>query len=147
MPGTQDPRRAGGPGGRRLDAPPSREESSDLGALAGELAHRAKDAAYVAVGLGVLGLQRAQVVRHRLATNAAGADQRIARLGNGLSLGAQQLADWLEGTAAFVGAQLRPLEDERPETALETARELADRARAQVQAWGAQVAQAGGRRG
>ena len=42
-------------------------DRNDLTGLATEVANRARDAAYVAVGLGVLGLQRAQVQRQEWA--------------------------------------------------------------------------------
>jgi len=111
----------------------------DLSVMIGEVAARARDAAYIAVGLGILGVQRAQAARRRLAGNPAQVEERLVRLGTDLAVGAQQFGEWLEGTAELVGSSLQPLEEQLPEAA----REVAGKARAQLQAWGAQLLQAG----
>jgi hypothetical protein len=102
---------------RRLDV-------SDLGEVAAQLAGRARDAAYVAVGLGVLGLQRAQVRRHELTRRAGDLDDRVAQVRSVVSTGVQQFDEWFEITLQLLESSLQPLEDQLPEPA----RELADRA-------------------
>lgn len=108
-------------------------ETSDI---ATELARRARDAAYVAVGLGVLGLQRAQVLRHELVRSER-VDEEVARLRSGIVTGTQQMGEWVEGTLSFVTAQLAPLGAQLPEPA----RELAARALDGLEAVGAQLRQ------
>lgn len=80
-----------------------------------ELAHgaaaRARDAGYVAVGLGVLGLQRAQVEGQSLARRAGDADDRLARVG---AVVASAVGEWLESTVSFVESSVEPLEDQIP---------------------------------
>ena len=113
--------------------PEKSHDNPDLAALAGEVAAKAREIAYVAVGLGVLGVQRAQVARRRLAAGdiALDSDERVAKVGKGVAMGAQQLADWLGSTVAFVGSSLGPLEEQIPEGA----REVVGKARRQLQTW------------
>jgi hypothetical protein len=108
-------------------------ETSDI---ATELVRHARDAAYVAVGLGVLGLQRAQAIRHEL-THAERPDEEAARLRTGIATGTRQFGEWVEGTLSFVTAQLAPLGAQLPEPA----RGLADKARCGLEAVGAQLRQ------
>lgn len=113
---------------------------SDTNDFATQVARRARDAAYVAVGLGVLGVQRAQAARHDL-TRAADADQRLARLRDEASSGAHQLTgqvtEWLDDTIQLLSSQLEPLEQQLPEAA----RDVAAKARAGICAVGAQLRQ------
>lgn len=97
--------------------------------ITSELVRRARDAAYVAVGLGVLGLQRAQVVRHELVRQER-VDEGVTRLRAGVATGTRQIGEWLDGTLSVVSAQLP-----------EPARELADKARSGLEAVGAQLRQ------
>lgn len=116
------------------------QETNDLNALATEMATRARDAAYVAVGLGILGLQKAQARRHELvslATRAGQDDERLAQLRKSVATGARQVAEWVDTTAQTVSASLAPLEEQLPEPA----REVAGRARTQLCAIGAQLRQ------
>lgn len=103
--------------------------------LVDEIMDRARDAAYVAVGFGILSFQRAQRRRRDLARRAGAFDDPVGRVSGGMASGAQQLGEWLESTAALVDSQLRPLEAQLPEPA----RELVSKARTQVEAWGAQL--------
>ena len=77
----------------------------------------ARDAAYVAVGLGVLGYQRAQVQRvdlqNRLSKDLA-LDQRIEEVRHGVAKGYLQFDDLAETAAQFVETTLQPLEDRLP---------------------------------
>ncbi len=69
----------------------------------------ARDAAYVAVGLGVLGYQRALVQRVELQNrlnNDLSLDQRIDDVRQGMARGVQHLDD-LAGTAVHFVTQLR----------------------------------------
>jgi hypothetical protein len=112
---------------------PDANETEDITAA---LARHACDAAYTAVGLGVLGLQRAQALRHDLVQRER-VDEGVARLRTGVATGSQQLGEWLDGTLSFVSAQLAPLCAQLPEPA----RDLADRARSGLEAVRAQLRQ------
>lgn len=118
-----------------------------------ELTKTARDAAYVAVGLGVLGLQRAQVRRRellqrlsaavstlqqqveRLGDDLAGAgsvlQQQVDRLGDlpvDLSAALTDIDDALESVVAKVEAAIEPLEQRLPAPARDAIRQ----ARSQV---------------
>lgn len=114
-------------------------ESTDLSGLAGEVADRARDAAYVAVGLGVLGLQRAQVQRRELASRVGGVnvEDGVAAVRTGLRAGGQQLGEWLESTVQFLESSVEPLGEQLPPQV----RGLAGRAVGQLCAVGAQIRQ------
>ncbi len=113
-------------------------EVNDLPSFAAEVARRARDAAYVAVGLGVLGIQRAQTARHDLLRQDR-LDESAARVRAGVATGTRQVGrqvgEWLDGTLSLVSSQLSPLADELPEPA----RELAGKARAALEEVGAQL--------
>lgn len=111
--------------------------TNDLNDIVDEIAARARDAAYVAVGLGVLGLQRAQVQRQELARRTAGMDQHLSGLRAGIGAGGQQLGEWFDGTVQFLESSLEPLEQQIPPQA----RELAGKARAQLSLLGSQLRQ------
>lgn len=125
-----------------------------------ELSKTARDAAYVAVGLGVLGFQRAQVRRReliqRLSAAGAALQQQIDRLGDDLAgagtvlqqqvdrLGdvpvdlAGTLADIddaIEAVIAKIEAAIEPLEDRLPVPA----RDAVKQARAQAHATRQQI--------
>jgi hypothetical protein len=99
-----------------------------------ELARRARDAAYVAVGLGVLGLQRVQVVRNEL-MHEDRVDEGVARLRSGVATGGRQITGWLDHALSFVSSQLSPLGAQLPEPA----RDLAEKARIGFEAISAQL--------
>lgn len=127
-----------------------------------ELTKTARDAAYVAVGLGVLGLQRAQVRRRellqrlsaavstlqqqveRLGDDLAGAgnvlQQQVDRLGDlpvDLSAALTDIDDALESVVAKVEAAIEPLEQRLPAPARDAIRQ----ARSQVTATRHQIRQ------
>ncbi len=104
---------------------PNAHETNDIAA---EVAKRARDLAYVAVGLGVLGIQRAQAARHELARQDR-VDEGIDRLRAGIATGTQQVGEWLDGARAIVSSQLAPLGTQLPEPA----KELAAKARLRVE--------------
>jgi hypothetical protein len=111
-------------------------DANEMNEFATEVARRARDAAYVAVGLGVLGLQRVQAVRHDLVRQDR-VDEGVARLRSGLAAGSHQLGEWLDGTVSLVSSQLAPLGAQLPEPA----RDLADKARIRLSEVGTQLRQ------
>lgn len=122
--------------------PSTQQDPIDVGALVGALVDRARDATYVAVGLGVLGIQRAQAARRRMARGTTVLDEVLGRSRSGagstrsepgragpeLNLGPRQVGEWLDGAVDLVSSSLRPFEEQLPEPA----REIADRARTQL---------------
>jgi hypothetical protein len=98
----------------------------------------ARDAAYVAVGLGVLGYQRAQVQRVELQARLSkdlALDQRIEEVRHGMAKGYLQIDDLAESAAQFVETTLQPLEDKLPSSVTHVttkAREQAREVRIQI---------------
>jgi hypothetical protein len=91
-------------------------------ALGEELAGRARDAAYTAVGLGILGFQRLQVRRHALAQRlsdepGAAPGGPFGELRVVLASGARQLDGWMEEALSLVDAGVAPIEDQLPPVA------------------------------
>jgi hypothetical protein len=103
----------------------------ELNDLTTEVTTLARDAAYVAVGLGVLGFQKAQVQRNEL-RNRLGSDAtlegRLSDVRTAVANGVQQLDGLVEGAVTIVESTLQPIEEQLPPAA----RELARRARAQA---------------
>ena len=94
----------------------------------------ARDAAYVTVGLGVLGYQRLQVHRTEL-QNRLNSDHGLDGVRQGVSKGMRQIDDLAESAAHFVETTLQPIEERLPApvTQLTTkAREQAREVRAQI---------------
>jgi hypothetical protein len=98
----------------------------------------ARDAAYVAVGLGVLGYQRAQVQRVELQNRLSkdfSIDQRIDDVRHGVAKGFHQIDDLAETAVQFVETTLQPLEDKLPSSVSQVtakAREQAREVRIQI---------------
>jgi hypothetical protein len=101
----------------------------------------ARDAAYVAVGLGVLGYQRAQVHRVELQNRLSkdlkdlSLDQRIDEVRHGVAKGYNQIDDLAETAAQFVETTLQPLEGKLPTSVTQItvkAREQAREVRIQI---------------
>ena len=94
-----------------------------------DLAH---DAAYVAVGLGVLGYQRVQVQRvelqNRLSKDFA-LDQRLDEVRGGVAKGIHQIDDLAETAAQFVETTLQPLEDKLPASVSQVTTKAREQAR------------------
>jgi hypothetical protein len=118
--------------------------TSNINTLSKGVTDLARDAAYVAVGLGVLGYQRAQVRRvelqNRLSTDFS-LDQAIDEVRQGVAKGIHQIDDLAESAAQFVETTLHPLEEKLPPTvtqvttrALEQAREVRIQIRQRVSA-------------
>lgn len=98
----------------------------------------ARDAAYVAVGLGVLGYQRVQVQRVELQERLSqdfSLDDRIDEVRQGVAKGFHQIDDLAESAVQFVETTLQPLEEKLPQTVTELtskAREQAREVRTQI---------------
>ncbi len=98
----------------------------------------ARDAAYVAVGLGVLGYQRAQVQRVELKnrlTQDLSLDQRTDDVRQGVAKAFQQIDGLAESAAQFVETTLQPIEEKLPPTVTQLtskAREQAREVRTQI---------------
>ena len=98
----------------------------------------ARDAAYVAVGLGVLAYQRAQVQRVELQKRLSKdlpIDQRLGDVRQGVAKGYAQIDDLAESAAQFVESTLQPIEDKLPASVTQItikAREQAREVRLQI---------------
>ena len=96
----------------------------DRSELANEVASFARDAAYVAVGLGVLGYQRVQVQRVALEKrlgHEVPLEEWLAEVRAGVQDGARRLDDALERAVQLVEATIQPLEDQLPPPARDLA--------------------------
>jgi len=111
---------------------------SDLGRLTEDLTTFARDAAYVAVGLGVLGFQRAQVQRVELGKRLnkdLDLDVRTARVRANVARSAERVDGLVEGAAHFIETSLSPLHEQLPAPA----RDLAQKAHSQARAVRSQI--------
>jgi hypothetical protein len=95
--------------------------TNNLNALSKGVTDFARDAAYVAVGLGVLAYQRAQVQRVELTNRLThdfdiDLDKRIEDVRGGVAKGINQLDELAEAAAQFVETTLEPIEDKLPPT-------------------------------
>ncbi len=112
--------------------------TTNISTLSRGVTDLARDAAYVAVGLGVLGYQRAQVQRVELQSRLSqdlALDQRIDGVRHGVAKGFQQIDDLAESAAHFVETTLQPLEEKLPPTVTQLtskAREQAREVRTQI---------------
>jgi ElaB/YqjD/DUF883 family membrane-anchored ribosome-binding protein len=119
-------------------------EVTNLSTLSKGVTDLARDAAYVAVGLGVLGFQRAQVQRVELQnklTKDFSLDQHLGDVRSELRKGITQLDDLLETASQFIESSLQPLEEQLPDSihqlttkAFEHAREVRSQIRQRVAA-------------
>ena len=92
---------------------------TNMSALSKGVADLARDAAYVAVGFGVLGFQRAQVQRAGLKNALAKdfpLDQHLSGLRAEVTKGITQLDDLLESATQFIETSMQPLEQQLPST-------------------------------
>jgi hypothetical protein len=112
--------------------------TTNIGTLSKGVTDLARDAAYVAVGLGVLAYQRAQVQRVELQKRLSKElpfDQRIGDVRQGVAKGFQQIDDLAESAAQFVETTLQPIEDKLPASVSQLtikAREQAREVRIQI---------------
>ena len=119
-------------------------DTTTMGTVAKGVTDLARDAAYVAVGLGVLGYQRAQVQRNELKNLLSrdfSLDQHLSGVRTELTRGVTQLDDLLETATQFIETSLQPLEQQLPPTitqmttkALGHAREVRSQIRQRVTA-------------
>ncbi|MDA8366936.1 MAG: hypothetical protein M0Z62_08270 [Actinomycetota bacterium] len=108
------------------------ELNTDLTKVARDVAGIAKDATYVAIGIGVIGYQKAQVQRHELAKRIgsprATAEQRLAGVRTDLAGAVHAVDARVEDVFTRVEAVLVPLEDKLPTQAREVARQVRSQA-------------------
>jgi len=112
----------------------------DINDITAEVTTIARDAAYVAVGLGVLGLQKAQVKRVDLQDKLNGdlhLDDRLAEAKAAVTCGVARLDDIVEETMQIVETALEPLEEQLPPAA----RDLTTKARRQARQVHSQIRQ------
>ena len=117
---------------------------TNMGTISKGVTDLARDAAYVAVGLGVLGYQRAQVQRNELKNMLSkdfSFDQHLSNVRTELTKGVTQLDDLLETATQFIETSIAPLEQQLPTTitelttkAFEQAREVRSQIRQRVTA-------------
>jgi len=115
---------------------------TNMGTISKGVTDLARDAAYVAVGLGVLGYQRAQVQRNELKNMLSkdfSLDQRLSGVRTEVSKGVKQIDGLVESAAQFVETSLAPLEQQLPSSvtqlttkAFEQAREVRSQIRQRV---------------
>ena len=119
-------------------------EVTNVSAVSKSVADLARDAAYVAVGIGVLGFQRAQVqrleLRERLSKDFS-LDERLDGVRTELSKGIKQLDELLESATQFIESSIQPLEQQLPASvtqfttkAFEQSREVRSQIRQRVAA-------------
>ncbi|HXY27754.1 MAG TPA: hypothetical protein VEH82_05700 [Acidimicrobiales bacterium] len=93
------------------------ELTTSLSTISRGVTDLARDAAYVAVGLGVLGYQRAQVQRVELQNRLNkdfSLDQHIGGMRHGVARGVRQIDDLAVSAAHFVESTFQPLEERLP---------------------------------
>jgi hypothetical protein len=112
--------------------------TTNIGTLSKGLTDLARDAAYVAVGLGVLSYQRVQVQRvelqNRLSQDVS-LEERVDEVRQGVAKGFRQIDELADSAAHFVETTLQPIEERLPApvTQLTTkARDQAREVRAQI---------------
>lgn len=112
--------------------------TTNINTLSKGVTDLARDAAYVAVGLGVLAYQRAQVQRVELQKRLSKElpiEQRIGDVRQGVAKGFQQIDDLTESAVHFVETTLQPIEDRLPAPVSQLttkAREQAREVRSQI---------------
>src|SRR6202167_3829768 len=98
------PHRISKTGRQRQEAPKMPDVTNNLTALSKGVTDLARDTAYVAVGLGVLAYQRAQVQRVELQNRLShdfSLDQRIGEVRQGVAKGINQIDDFAETAVQF----------------------------------------------
>ena len=112
--------------------------TTNISTLSKGVTDLARDAAYVAVGLGVLAYQRAQVQRVELQKRLQQdlpLDQRIGAVRQGVAKGFRQIDDLAESAVQFVESTLQPIEERLPSSVTQVttkAREQAREVRIQI---------------
>jgi hypothetical protein len=112
--------------------------STNISTLSKGVTDLARDAAYVAVGLGVLAYQRAQVQRVELQKRLhqdLPIEQRIGDVREGVAKGYRQVDDLAESALQFFENTLQPIEERLPASVTQVtskAREQAREVRIQI---------------
>jgi hypothetical protein len=112
--------------------------TTNISTLSKGVTDLARDVAYVAVGLGVLAYQRAQVQRVELQKRLQKdlpIDQRIDDVRQGVAKGFKQIDDLTESAVQFVESTLQPIEERLPASVTQIttkAREQAREVRIQI---------------
>jgi uncharacterized protein HemX len=107
-------------------------ELTNINSLSKGVGNLARDAAYVAVGLGVLGYQRAQVQRVELKNKLAqdfSFDERLTDARHEVTKGVKHLDDLVESAARFLETSLEPVEEQLPLTITKVTSKAFDQAR------------------
>jgi len=112
--------------------------TDNINSLSKGVTNLARDAAYVAVGLGVLGYQRVQVHRaelqNRLSQDLA-LDQHIDDVRQGVAKSVRQIDDLTESAVRLFETTIQPIEDRLPPSVTQLsvrAREQAREVRTQI---------------
>jgi hypothetical protein len=110
-------------------------ELNNINTLSKGVGNLARDAAYVAVGLGVLGYQRAQVQRVEL-KNKLGKDFSLDSLGqhrtavrHEVTKGVRQFDEFVESAARYVETKFQPVEEQLPPQVTQLTTKAFDQAR------------------
>ena len=107
-------------------------ELNNINDLSKGVGNLARDAAYVAVGLGVLGYQRAQVRRVEL-TQKLGKDfsfeEHLSGVRDEVTKGVKQLDELVESAAQYLETSMQPLEEQLPPTVTQVTSKAFDQAR------------------
>jgi uncharacterized protein HemX len=107
-------------------------ELTNINSLSKGVGNLARDAAYVAVGLGVLGYQRAQVQRVELKNKLAqdfSFDERLTDARHEVTKGVKHLDDLVESAARFLETSLEPVGEQLPPTITKVTSKAFDQAR------------------
>jgi hypothetical protein len=107
-------------------------ELTNINGLSKGVGNLARDAAYVAVGLGVLGFQRAQVQRVELKNKLAkdfSLDERLTDARHEVTKGVKHLDDLVESAAQFLETSFHPVEEQLPPTVTKVTSKAFDQAR------------------
>ncbi len=97
-------------------------DAPTMGTISKGVTELARDAAYVAVGLGVLGYQRAQVQRNELKSFLSrdfSLDHHLSGVRTEFTKGIEQLDDLLETATQFIETSMQPLEQQLPPTVIQ----------------------------
>jgi uncharacterized protein HemX len=103
-------------------------EFPSVSELSKGVADLARDLAYVAVGLGVLGYQRAQVQRVELQNHLA-REQHLSEVRAEVIKGMAQLDELLETATQLIETSIRPLEEQLPTAVTELTTKALDQSR------------------
>ncbi len=104
----------------------------------------ARDVAYVAIGLGVLGYQRLQVHRVELANKLPhdfSLDQAIDDVRGGVSKGLDQMDELAESATKLLEITLQPLEERLPPSVGQLTAKAREQARGQARGLRSQIRQ------